>query len=97
MTLGCQPGAFLTVHFLDVVVPIVERGGEMRGGPARLAASDWPVIDQHDGSSGAREQICGRHAGNPGTHDAHVRPQILGKRLKLRYFGSVHPDGGRVT
>jgi len=97
VTFGCQPGTFLAVHLLDVVVAIIEGSGKVGGGATRLATTDWSVVDQNNSAARAGEQIGRGHAGDAGAYDANVRPQILGKRLKLRHFGGVHPDGGRVT
>ena len=97
VTLGCQPGTFLSVHDLDVVVAIIERGSEVSGRAASLTTADWPIINQDNGAASAREQICRGHAGDSGSDHTDIRAQILRKRLKLRDFGGVHPDGGRVT
>src|SRR6267154_6592205 len=97
VALSRHASAFLAVHLLDIVVPIIEGGSEMRGGATGLTATDWPIIDQHHGATRASKQISRRHAGNPGPNNADVGPQVLGKRLKLWDFGGVHPDGGRVT
>jgi hypothetical protein len=97
VTLGCQPGTFLSMHGLDVVVAIIERGSQVSGRAACLTTADWPVINQDNGAARAREQISRGHAGDAGSYDADIGAQILRKRLKLRHFGCVHPDGGRVT
>jgi len=55
VALGRYASAFLAVHLLDVVVAIIEGGGEMRCSATGLTASDWPIIDQHHGASRARE------------------------------------------
>jgi len=72
VTLGCQPGTFLAVHDLDVVVAIVERGGEVSGCAARLTTTDWPIIDQDNGAASTREQIGRGHAGDPCSYDADI-------------------------
>ena len=92
-----QPRAFLAVKLLNVVVAVVECGSKVSSGTARLAAGHRAVIDQHDSPASAREEIGRGHSGNPSSHDADIRAQILGKRLELRHFGCVHPDGGRTT
>ena len=97
VTLGCQSGALAAVQLLDVVVAVVESRGEMRGRATRLATAYGPIVDQDDSAAGAREKIGGCHSGYSRSNDADVRAQILGKRLELRNFGCVHPDGGRVT
>src|ERR1700693_2801719 len=97
VTLGCQPGTFLSMHDLDVVVAIIERGSEVSALAACLTPADWPVINQDNGAASAREQISRGHASDPGSYHADIGAQILRKRLKLRHFGCVHPDGGRVT
>jgi hypothetical protein len=97
VTFGRQPGTFLSMHDLDVVVAIIERGSEVSGCAACLATADWPIIDQDNGAPSAREQISRGHTGDAGSYHADIGTQILRKRLKLRHFGCIHPDGGRVT
>jgi hypothetical protein len=67
------------------------------GRAARLTAADWPIIDQDNGTTSTREQVSRGHARDPGSYDADICAHILRKRLELRHFGCVHPDGGRVT
>ena len=82
---------------LDVVVPIIERSGEVGSGTTGFTAADWPVVDDDDRATGASEQVRSGQAGDSGPHHADVGAKILGKGLELWHFGSAHPDGGRVT
>jgi hypothetical protein len=97
VTFGCQPSAFLAMELCDVEIAVVESGSEMSGGTARLAAANLAIVDQHDGTSSAREKVGGGHAGDARSNNTDIRAQILVKRLELWNFGCAHPDGGRMT
>ncbi|SRR5258706_13053062 len=97
VTFGRQARSFLAVELLDVVIAVVQRGGEMSSGAAGLTSTDLSIVDQHDGTASTCEKIGRRHSRDSRSNDADVRAQILGKRLELRDFGCAHPDGGRVT
>jgi len=97
VTVGRHPRALASVELLDVVVAVVESRGQMGGGAAGLAAADRAVVDERNGAPCPREKVGSRHSGDPRPDHAYIDPQILCKRLELRNFGSIHPDGGRVT
>jgi hypothetical protein len=96
VTLSREPSAFLAVELLDVVVAVVERGGEMSGRATCLAAAYLPIVDQDDGAARTRKKIGRRHSGYSRSDDADIRAQILGEGPELRNFSCIHPDGGRV-
>ena len=97
VTLGGNACALFAVEAGDVVVPIVECGGEMGGGAARLSATDWPVVDDDYGAAGAGEEISGGHSGDAGADYTDIGAEVLSKWLELWHFGRAHPDRGRVT
>jgi hypothetical protein len=85
------------VESFNVVVPIIESSGQVRGRTARFTTTDWPVVDDDNRATGTSQQVCCGQAGDSGSHHADVGAKILGKGLELWHFGSAHPDGGRVT
>src|SRR3954469_5614583 len=88
---------FLAVELLDVVVPVVQGGSEMRGGSTGFASADRAIIDDDDSTAGARQQVRRSHAGDARSDYANVGTKVLGEGLELGHFGCAHPDGGRVT
>src|SRR5471030_2104802 len=92
VTLGREPCAILAVDLGDVVVAIVQSCREMGGGAAGFPASNWPIVNEDNGTAGAREEVGGCHTGDSSADHADIRPEILSQRLKLRNFGGSHPD-----
>jgi hypothetical protein len=60
-----QLRALLAVEVLEMVEAVVERAGQMRGGPARLAAADGAVVEDDDGASLLGEKVRGGETGDP--------------------------------
>jgi hypothetical protein len=89
--------AFAPVELLEVVIAVVERGGQVRGRSSCFPTTNGPIIDEDYRATGASEQVGGSHARDSRSDDADVDAQILSKRRELRNFSGAHPDGGRVT
>src|SRR3954465_9335304 len=97
MALSGETRAFLSVELFDVVIAVVESGGEMGSSSAGFAATDRAVIDDDDRATCAREQVGRRHAGDARSDYADIRTEVLREGLELGHFSCAHPDGGRVT
>src|SRR2546423_1166395 len=97
VTLSGNARAFLAVNLFDLVETVIECGGEVRGGAARLTPPRWAVPDEADCASGAGQQVSRRHARYASADDTHVHAQVLCKRLELRHFGTGHPNRCRVA
>lgn len=97
MAFGGEASAVFAVELLDPVVSVIERSRDVSGRTACLTAADGTVVDDYDRPSGTGQQIGGSHARDAGSDDTDVCPHVLGNGRKFRDFGSVHPDGGRVT
>ena len=81
------------MHFFDVVVPVVERVGDVRRSPACFAAAEISVVDQRDLFACPCEQVGGGQAGNAAADDADIGPHIAPERLKPGHFHCLHPAG----
>src|ERR1700681_2731195 len=97
VTLGSDPRAIFAMNLRNVVVAIVQSRGKVGGSATGFSTPNRSIVYEHNRAAGARKEVRCSHTGDSSAYYADIRPQILGQRLKLRNFGSGHPDGGRVT
>src|SRR5581483_3288470 len=72
VTVRMQPRAFFAQEFFDVVITVVDRIDQMRGGASGHSPADWTVVDQHYVAPFAREQVGGRDTRYSTAYDTNV-------------------------
>jgi hypothetical protein len=84
-------GRLLAAQLDQPMVIVIERPGEMRGGPPRHAGPDTGAIDYQHLLARRSQFISGRQARDPGTDDDDVRICSLDEGPQLR--SDFHPGG----
>src|ERR1043166_2776952 len=64
--------AIFSVKAFEIIIPVVERGDEMRGCPSAFSAADETIFYQHDVFSLQRQIIRGCYSGNPSANDHNI-------------------------
>jgi hypothetical protein len=77
------PGLVETAHFDQLVIVVVEGGGEMGGGARAHAPADGPAVEHHDGRAGAPKLVSDREASNPCADHDRVGQRVARERRRI--------------
>src|SRR2546421_12281584 len=77
VALSSQPRSFFTKETFQFIESVVERVGQVRGRSCRHATANWPIIQNNDRLTLARQQVGGSQSGDSCTDDAHVRAVVF--------------------
>ena len=80
VTVGREPRAVGAVQTFQLLVAVIERVDEMRGGSAGFAAGRRTIVDDDHPLYGFGEPICGSQSGDSGPDDADVRCDVTWQR-----------------
>ena len=94
---GQEPCHLGAVHFLDLVILIVERGAEVRRGACRLPSAKWPVIQHQHPPPCAHELVSSREPRNAGADDTHVDVFHTRQHRERGHWSGQVPDGRTDT
>jgi hypothetical protein len=94
---GVGARALFAVHFDQLTVIGVGRLDDVRRRMPGLGHGDPPLVHEHDGSAGPREEIRGRDAGNAGADDRHVRVERAAERRIVGRWSGVDPERQRLV
>src|SRR5688500_2958364 len=91
MACGRQARAFLSMHTLDLEVPVIQRTAQMSGGAARLPAADLSILDDENGSARLCQQVSRGQARDASPDNANIRTAVGLEGHKGRHW-LTHPD-----
>jgi hypothetical protein len=89
--------ALLRDHGVVSSLNVVEGVTEVGRGALGLAAGDSGVVEYDDRLPLSREQVRGRHPGDPGTDHADVRPRVRTEGGLVRHLRRRHPYGDTLS
>ena len=82
-----------TAQLDQIVVIVVELGGEVGGGARRHAPADRAAVERHDGAAGAGEFVGDREAGEAGPDHDDIRRGVARKRRRVLNVRALAPHG----